>query len=198
MSVKHGGRASLRPCGNMEQSAAMSAAVPVIETDRLVLSAHTRDDLPDVLAAWSHPDVVRFIGGQPATEAEAWARILRYAGSWPLLGYGFWRIGDRETGGYLGDVGFFYGCRGLGEAFDSAPECGWTLAPAAHGRGLATEAVAAVHAWGDEHLPGARTVCMIDPGNAASIRLAAKFGYREFERATYKDAILILYERTRQ
>jgi RimJ/RimL family protein N-acetyltransferase len=173
----------------------MTAAAPVLETERLVLRAHTRDDLPDVLATWSDPDVVRFIGGRGATEEEAWQRLLRYAGSWPLLGYGFWRIGDRGTGAYLGDIGFFQGCRGLGERFDRAPECGWTLASHVHGRGYATEAVRAVHAWGDVHLPAERTVCMIDPGNAPSQALAAKFGYVEFARSTYKDVPTMLFER---
>lgn len=174
-----------------------SAVVPVLETERLVLRRHTAADLPDVLATWSDPDVVRFIGGRGATEEEAWQRLLRYAGSWALLGFGFWRIGEKASGAYLGDVGFFHGRRGLGPEFDPFPECGWTLAASAHGRGYATEAVAAVHAWGDAHLPVGRTVCIIDPGNAPSIRLAAKFGYREFARSAYKDALVVLYERLR-
>ena len=172
-------------------------AVPVLETERLVLRAHAREDLADVLATWSDPEVVRFIGGRAATQEEAWARLLRYAGSWPLLGYGFWRIGEKDGGAYVGDVGFFQGRRGLGAAFDEAPECGWTLAAPMHGRGYATEAVAAVHAWGDARLPSGRTVCIIDPANLASIRVASKFGYREFARSTYKDAPVVLYERLR-
>jgi RimJ/RimL family protein N-acetyltransferase len=36
---------------------------------------------------------------------------------------------------------------------------------------------------------------MIDPGNAASMRVAEKCGYREYARATYKGQPTILYER---
>jgi RimJ/RimL family protein N-acetyltransferase len=104
-------------------------------------------------------------------------------------------VGERPSGAYLGDVGLFVG-RGLGERFDAAPECGWTIPPRAHGRGYATEALHAVHAWW-ERREGGRTVCMIDPGNAASIRVAEKSGYREFARAAYKEAPTILFERLR-
>jgi RimJ/RimL family protein N-acetyltransferase len=62
---------------------------------------------------------------------------------------------------------------------------GWVLAPWAHGRGLATEAVRAVLAWSDANLPGTRTVCMIDPGNRASMRVADKCGYRVYAETTY-------------
>jgi RimJ/RimL family protein N-acetyltransferase len=152
-------------------------APPRLETERLVLRAHDRADLPEVQATWSDPAVVRFIGGRPCTEEEAWARMLRYAGHWPLLGFGFWRIGERTTDRYLGDVGFFDGRRGLGPRFDGAPEVGWTLAAHAHGRGLATEALRAVFAWGDAHLGSGRTVCMISPDNTPSLKVAARFGF---------------------
>src|SRR6185436_13920250 len=76
-----------------------------------------------------------------------------------------------------------------------APEVAWALASWAHGVGFATEAVRAVVAWSDAHLPTPRTVCMIDTGNAASIRVAAKVGYREYGRATYKGTSELLFER---
>ena len=41
----------------------------------------------------------------PATREEAWARLLRYAGHWALLGYGFWLVEDRTTGSFVGEVG---------------------------------------------------------------------------------------------
>lgn len=172
-----------------------AAAAPLIQTERLVLRGHAAADLAQVRETWSDPEVVRFIGGRACTEEEAWHRLLRYAGHWPLLGFGFWRIGDRASDRYLGDIGFFDGRRGLGAPFDDAPEVGWTLAAHAHGRGLASEALAAVLAWGDAHLPHGRTVCMIDPENAPSFRLAARHGYREFARSTYKEGPVVLFER---
>jgi RimJ/RimL family protein N-acetyltransferase len=173
------------------------AAAPRLETERLVLRAHRADDLADLRETWSDPAVVRYIGGRPCTEEEAWQRLLRYAGHWPLLGYGFWRISDKPSDRYLGDIGFFDGRRGLGPDFDGAPEVGWTLAAHAHGQGLATEALTAVLAWGDAHLPHGRTVCMIHPENAPSFAVAARQGYGEFTRATFKEAPVVLLERRR-
>ena len=40
--------------------------------------------------------------------------------------------------------------------------------------------------------------CMIDPGNAASIRIAEKFGFREAARTTYKNSPASLYYRRPQ
>ena len=37
---------------------------------------------------WAQPEIYRFISGTARTRAESWAATLRYAGSWPLLGYG--------------------------------------------------------------------------------------------------------------
>ena len=178
-------------------SASVTAA-PRIQTERLVLREHRAEDLAQVRATWSDPAVNRYIGGRPCTEEEAWTRILRYAGHWPLLGFGFWRVSDRTTDRYLGDIGFFLGRRDLGPAFDTAPEVGWTLAAHAHGRGLATEALAAVLAWGDARLPHARTVCMISPENTPSLRVAERHGYREFDRTSFREAPVILFERRRR
>jgi RimJ/RimL family protein N-acetyltransferase len=67
-----------------------------------------------------------------------------------------------------------------------------------HGKGYATEAVSAVLAWGDAHFSDPRTMCLIHPDNAASIRVAQKCGFREWRRATYRSEPTIVFERTAQ
>ena len=47
---------------------------------------------------WSDAEVTRFIGGKPLSGEEVWARILRYAGHWSMLGYGYWLIEEKATG----------------------------------------------------------------------------------------------------
>jgi RimJ/RimL family protein N-acetyltransferase len=69
------------------------------------------------------------------------------------------------------------------------------LAPWAHGQGFAGEAVTAVLAWADGVLRAPRTVCIIDPDNAASLRVAARAGFREVTRTTYKGGPTVLFER---
>ena len=171
-------------------------AVPTIETTRLRLRGHRIEDLGDCAAMWADAGVVRHIGGRPFSTEESWGKILRYAGLWSLLGFGYWAIEEKASGRFAGEVGFADFKREIAPSFAGAPEIGWALASWAHGNGFATEAVSAAVAWGDEHLGAARTVCMIDPENAASIRVAEKCGYREFAHATYKGQLTILYERT--
>ena len=168
---------------------------PTLSTERLILRPHRADDHDAVLALWSDAEVVRHIGGVPASAEDSWQRLLRYAGHWALCGYGFWAVEARASGRMIGDVGLFAGKRGLGDRFDSAVEAGWVLAPALHGKGFAREAMAAVLGWADANLLGQRIMCMIEPENTASIRLAMALGFAETERTVYKDGATILFER---
>jgi RimJ/RimL family protein N-acetyltransferase len=170
--------------------------VPVIDTERLVLREHRVADLDDCAAMWGDLAVTRYIGGRPFSREDVWARLLRYRGHWALLDYGFWVICERASGRFVGEVGLADFKREIEPAI-TVPEAGWVLAPWAHGRGYATEAMRAVLAWGDSRLPGDRTVCIISPDNAPSIGVATKCGFREQLRASYHGEAAILYERAR-
>ena len=167
---------------------------PVLETERLLLRGHRREDFEPLAAIWADPAVARFIGGRPSTREESWARLTRYFGFWPLQGFGFWAIEEKGTGLYVGETGFADFQRELIPPFGAKPEQGWTLAPSVHGRGYATEAGLCALAWADEAL-GGPFVCMIDPGNAASHAVALKLGYAPTGQGLYKGAQIGLYER---
>jgi RimJ/RimL family protein N-acetyltransferase len=168
---------------------------PRLETPRLVMRGYRLEDFGDSFAMWADPEVTRYVGGRPFTEEEVWARLLRYAGHWVLLGYGCWVVEEKASGRFVGEVGFFDFRREITPSLAGAPEAGWVLAPWAHGRGFATEALVAATAWLEEHLGRVRTVCMIDEGNTASIRVAAKAGYHEWTRTTFQGTPTILFER---
>jgi RimJ/RimL family protein N-acetyltransferase len=171
------------------------SAIPGIETERLTLRAHRLEDFVDSAAMWGDPEVTRYIGGRPFSKEEVWTKLLRYVGHWSVMGFGYWVARDRATGRFVGEVGFADFKREIEPSLDGAPEIGWALAPWAHGRGLATEAVRAANAWGVAHFESGRTVCLISPENLASIRVAEKCGYKEFKRTTYKGQPTILFER---
>jgi RimJ/RimL family protein N-acetyltransferase len=170
----------------------MPLHIPTVETERLTLSAHRVEDLDDLFALWRDPEVVHHIA-RPATREDAWARLQRYVGHWALLGYGFWQVRERATGRFVGDTGIGEFKRDMALSFDGAPEAGWVLAAWSHGKGYATEAMTAVLAWAAAAHP--RTVCIIAPDNAPSLRVAAKLGYRELGRDTYHDKPVIAFER---
>jgi len=168
---------------------------PRLETERLILRGHTVDDFDDCAAMWGDTVVTRHIGGRPFTREECWSRLLRYRGHWALLGFGYWVVCDKRSQRFVGEVGFAEFQRAIEPSFGGAPEAGWVLAPWSYGRGYATEALGAALGWADAHFDAKRTVCMIDPPNTASIRVAHKAGYREFARASYHGEPVILFER---
>ncbi len=168
------------------------AADPTLTTDRLVMAPHGLADFAELMAMWSEPQVTRFLGGHPASEEDSWARLLRYAGSWALLGYGFWAIRRRNDGVYLGSAGYLDGRRSGVAGIGGDPEIGWSLAIAAQGEGYAGEAVAAALGWGRGRFR--RAVAMIHADNAASIKVAAHAGFNKFAHARYKDEPMGLWE----
>lgn len=168
--------------------------IPVLETERLRLRGHALADFEPAAAMWAEPAVVRFISGKPSTREESWARLLRYPGHWALLGYGFWAVEEKASGRFIGEGGFANFEREIEPRID-APEQGWVFASAAHGKGYASEALAAMLAWGDAHFGRRDFIAMIAPENAPSIKLAEKHGYREFTRTTYKGEPSVLFRR---
>ena len=84
------------------------------------------------------------------------------------MGYGYWLIEEKATGAYVGDGGFGDFKRDLGAYVFDAPEQGWALNPAMHGKGYATEAAAAMIRWAEPHFGRSDFVCMIAPENAPS------------------------------
>jgi RimJ/RimL family protein N-acetyltransferase len=170
---------------------------PLLETARLTLRKHRLDDLDDCIAMWSDPIVTKYIGGNPSSPQQTWARLLGYAGHWSVMRFGYWAVEEKATGAFVGEIGFADFRRDIAPAMRDVPELGWALASNAHGKGYATEAARAVVAWGDAHLPASRTVCLIDPENAASLRVAQKCGYEIFERAAFNNRPILFLARTR-
>ena len=163
-------------------------------TERLTLTPVALSDFDDLRAMWQDPEVIRHIFPDPLSDEDVWFRLLRDLGHWEALGHGNWTLRLKDTGQHVGSVGVLDYRRVMTPAFD-APELGWGLRPDFQGRGLAFEAVSAALSWCEEALNAPRTVCMIDPTNAPSLALAARAGFREYARTTYKGAPVILLER---
>jgi RimJ/RimL family protein N-acetyltransferase len=151
-------------------------------------------DYPDMAAMWADADVVTHLGGRVRDAQDAWFAHLRNRGLWDLLGYGYWIVRERRTELFVGEVGFADFKRGLDPDISGNPEAGWVLAKSAWGKGYATEANIAAHAWLDETRPG-RSSCIINPDNPASIRVAEKLDYREIGPTDYRGEPVLLFER---
>jgi RimJ/RimL family protein N-acetyltransferase len=160
---------------------------------RLAFAPHRPSDFDDSAAMWGDAELRRHMGGNALTPEEVWARLLRHVGHWELFGYGYWVVRDRD-GRFVGEVGFADLRRDTTPRLVD-PEAGWVIARWAHGRGYATEAMRAALAWADARF--ARTTCIIDPDNAASIRVADKCGYVLVARGRYGTVPTLVYARSR-
>ncbi len=169
--------------------------VPVIETERLRLRGHELRDFDASAALWADPNVTRFIGGKPSTREESWGRFLRYVGHWQLLSQGFWLIEDKATGAFVGEGGFGAFKREIEPRID-APEQGWVLSPAVHGKGYGFEAMSAAVVWGETFFGRSDFVCIIAPENRPSLALADKLGYRAYAQGLYKGEATTMLRRS--
>ncbi|WP_420013866.1 GNAT family N-acetyltransferase [Tateyamaria sp.] len=165
----------------------MSRHVPTINTARTTLRAMRHSDFDRYVEIWSMPEVVRFTGGAPRSRDLCWQKFLSNAGHWQMTGFGQWAVEDHDGKRMIGQTGFFYGARGVGEDFDAVPEAGWVLSPEVHGKGLGREATRAAHDWFDRVITGP-LVCMIEPAHAVSLHLAEALGYVPMRDTVYEGA----------
>ncbi|WP_373488648.1 GNAT family N-acetyltransferase [Blastomonas sp.] len=167
---------------------------PVIETPRLRLRGAELADFEAFAAMWADDRVTQFIGGSPRTLNESWLRFIGIVGMWSLIGYGYWMFTVRQTGALVGCGGLARFDRGIAELEDY-PEAGWAIAPDAWGQGLVSEAMAAVMDWSDNVLRAPEARCIIDPGHAASERVAAKLGFEPMAEALLNSSPINVYTR---
>ncbi|MFD0775543.1 GNAT family N-acetyltransferase [Streptomonospora algeriensis] len=149
----------------------------VLQTERLVLRAHTRGDIDAVFRGATDCDVQRWLPmprpGAPYTRADAEHWCLIAAPHARAAGDGQqWAVMDAETGAYAGSVGLN---RTMWRA--RSTEVGYWLCSWARGRGLATEAVVAVSRWALIDQGFERVELKAATGNTASRRVAGKAGF---------------------
>lgn len=138
------------------------------------------------------PNFHRFLGRHRRSPSENWIRALAWTGLWAVEGMGSWAVEDAD--GFVGNVVLGHLPRELNPPL-GRPEAGWVFAETAWGRGYASEAVGAMLAWADGQAIE-RTCCIIEPANAASIRVAEKHGFA-FDRTADMDGPINIYYRAR-
>lgn len=147
----------------------LQAAIPVLETDRLILRGPRLADF-DVMAAFYATPRAQPVGG-PMTRDEAWAEFASTAGQWLLRGYGYWEIEDRVSGETIGRAGIYHPDNW------PEPELSWMLYGTAHqGRGIAFEAAVAARDGAARHFGLNRPMSSVEATNTRSLALAARLG----------------------
>jgi RimJ/RimL family protein N-acetyltransferase len=150
----------------------------VLETGRLILRDHRAEDLDAWCAVEADPEVRRFVGGAPRPPADARRRFRERFLRPRRRGLGLWAAVLKSSGAYVGYAGVYPRFETMGRAIAGEGSLGFTLAREYWGRGLGTEAAAALarHAFGELGLR--RLVASVEAGNAASVRILEKLGFR--------------------
>ena len=150
-------------------------AVPVIETERLVLREWRDPDVDAYARICADPQVMRFMHPARAlTTAEVAYDALRLREHWQRHGFGHWVVEERASGRMVGRTGI--------KRHDDWPldpentEAGWLYERAAWGKGYATEAAAEVVRFCLEELERPEVISIAHPDNLASRRVMEKVG----------------------
>jgi RimJ/RimL family protein N-acetyltransferase len=145
----------------------------ILETKRLLLRHLIEEDLSNLFAFYSDPEVVKYIPDAPRTYQETREELEWFMNGHPKFPeLGLWGTIHKETGQFIGRCGL------LPWTIDEnhEVEVAFALSKAYWGKGLATEVAQALVHHGFEHLKLSRLICVIDHDNVASINVATKIG----------------------
>jgi RimJ/RimL family protein N-acetyltransferase len=176
-------------------------APPVLLTDRFELWRPAATDLPDLCRLLENEATRRYLGPADSSSKAQFERLMRNAGSWALHGYGTFAVRKKGEPDIIATGGVFHSWRGFGPdlGMDDIAEAGWIVRADWCGQAVASEMMAAALAWFDEAYGPRRVACMIEAGNSASERLAARLGFVRYATHETKDGdestTLNLYER---
>jgi len=143
----------------------------ILETKRLLLRHLVMDDLDELFALYRDPDIRKYFP----------EGVLNYADTkeeleWFLNGHpkhpelGLWATIHKESGKFIGRCGLLpWTIEGQDEV-----EIAYLLDKAFWHQGLATEAAKAILEYGFNTLNLSRLICMIDPDNTASQKVAER------------------------
>jgi len=162
----------------------------MLHTTRLTLRPWTPDDIDELHAMWTRPEVRRYLwDDQTITRERADATVREFMAPQDE-GLGGWLLLDRASPALVGFAALIR--REPGD-----PELMYGLAPEWWGRGLATEAARAVLAYAFSALDCARVTAATDVPNVASARVMERLGMRFTHRGTLNGLDTVFYEMRR-
>jgi ribosomal-protein-alanine N-acetyltransferase len=145
----------------------------ILETDRLILRQLVPDDLDNLFALYRDPEIRRYFPEGTLTYEETKEEL-----EWFLNGHpkhpelGLWATILKGSDQFIGRCGLLpWTIDGQNEV-----EVAYLIAREYWRQGLGTEAAQAILQYGFEQLGLSRLICMIDPANIASRRVAEKIG----------------------
>ncbi len=149
-----------------------------IETERLLLRAHTMDDLDDLARFHGDPDVVRYVPWPVRDRAATEETLRTKLGQTRLDEHGQWlvlAVEERSSGTVIGEVLLKW-------ASDRQGELGFAFGRDHQGQGYAAEAARGVLALAFDDLGFHRVTAVVNENNSPSARLLGRLGFRQEAR----------------
>ncbi|MDJ0688643.1 MAG: GNAT family N-acetyltransferase [Xenococcaceae cyanobacterium MO_188.B32] len=143
-----------------------------IKTPRLNLRYFTPNDLDILTPIFADPEVMHYSISGVKTRSQTEEFINRRLSQYQKYNFGLYAIVHQANQELIGYCGLLVWNFETGEEI----EIGYRLARAYWGQGLATEAAIAVRDYAWKQLNINRLICIIDPDNIRSIRVAKKLG----------------------
>ena len=147
----------------------------ILETDRLLLRRLVTEDLDHLFALYSDPEIRRYFPEGVLTREETREELEWHRNGHPRHPeLGLWATIHKDTRQFIGRCGLLpWEIDGQLEV-----EIAYLLDKAYWHQGLATEAARGILKYGFEKLNLSRLICLIDPENTASQRVAERIGMR--------------------
>ena len=164
--------------------------VKILETERLLMRCLLPSDLDDLYALYRDPVIRRYFPEGTLTRDETKEEL-----EWFLNGHpdhpelGLWATIHKADDRFIGRCGLLPWTIGQ----HAEVEVAYLLAKEYWGQGLATEAARALVGYGVERLHLSRLICLILPGNQASLRVAASIGMTFEKELQDEHGSLLLY-----
>jgi len=166
----------------------------ILETNRLILRHLLPGDLDRLFALYSDPEIRRYFPDGTLTYEETKEEL-----EWFLNGHpahpelGLWATIHKETGEFIGRCGL------LPWTIEQRPEVevAYLLAKEYWGQGLGTEAAQAIVDYAFEQLKLPRLICVIDPENQASVKVARNIGMTLEKEMEDDKGPFLLYSRSK-
>jgi ribosomal-protein-alanine N-acetyltransferase len=166
----------------------------ILETERLILRRLLPEDLDDLFALYRDPEIRRYFPEGTLTYEETQEEL-----EWFLNGHpehpelGLWATIHKETNQFIGRCGLLPWT--IDGQYDV--EVAYLLSKAYWRQGLGTEVARAILNYGFEQLHLSRLICLIDPDNQASIKVAQNIGMTLEKMSQDESGSFLVYARNK-
>ena len=161
----------------------------VVETPRLILRYFTPDEVNDLTLILGDPEVMHYSVSGVKTRSQTEEFINGMISRYQKYNFGLYAVIHKASQKLIGFCGLLlWNFEDIEEI-----EIGYRLATAYWGKGLATEAATSVrdYAWNELNID--KLICIIEPENIRSIRVAEKLGMNHEKDAVFQGLNVRIY-----